>query len=92
MPDRRIEPPQDRRSAAAQQTGANRLRLHLNGADDLEATVRNLAAREKQCCSFFTFTITRAVDVVTLYIDVPPAHAAILAALAARAATARGRL
>jgi hypothetical protein len=34
-----------------------RLRLYLTGPDGVEATVRDLAARETQCCSFFTFTI-----------------------------------
>ncbi|MEV4509074.1 hypothetical protein AB0K00_08990 [Dactylosporangium sp. NPDC049525] len=33
-------------------------RMRLSGAAGLEATVRDLTAREAACCSFFTFTVT----------------------------------
>jgi DNA-binding transcriptional MerR regulator len=33
-------------------------RMQLSGPAGLEATVRDLAARETVCCSFFTFTVT----------------------------------
>ena len=59
-----------------------RLRLRLAGADDLAATVRDLTDREGECCPFFEFTLDSAVE---LTIDVPPAYAGVLDALAARA-------
>ncbi|GIH03637.1 hypothetical protein Rhe02_17040 [Rhizocola hellebori] len=67
------------------------IRLHLAGAAGLEATVRNLTARETECCSFFTFTTTpvpgTADGRLTLDVEVPAAHIAVLAALAERAET-----
>lgn len=76
----------------AERVGDTRLRLTLAGGPDLEATVRDLAARESDCCSFFTFTTTsNAPGQVTLDIEVPPAHTDVLAALAERADTVRGR-
>jgi hypothetical protein len=62
------------------------LRLALTGGSDLEATVRDLAERESDCCSFFTFRISaHAPGQVTLDIEVPPAHADVLSALGQRA-------
>jgi hypothetical protein len=67
------------------------VRLHLAGAAGLEETVRELTARETECCSFFTFTTTPVPGPdgmrVTLDVEVPEAHAAVLAALAQRAET-----
>jgi hypothetical protein len=64
-------------------------RLHLTGPAGLAARVRDLAARETACCSFFTFTTTGqpVVDgeAVVLDIEVPAAHAAVLASLVQRA-------
>jgi hypothetical protein len=51
-----------------------------------EAAVRDLTARETECCSFFSFTVTPDGEVVRVDIDVPAAHVAVLDALAARAA------
>ncbi|GHJ43249.1 hypothetical protein Cs7R123_05910 [Catellatospora sp. TT07R-123] len=68
------------------------LRLTLSGGADLEATVRDLSARESDCCSFFTFTVTAAASgQVILDVEVPPARADVLAALAQRADAVRGR-
>jgi hypothetical protein len=68
--------------------GPTHARMRLTGAAGLEAQVRDLTARETECCSFFTFTITPepAVDgeAMVLDIEVPPAHADVLAALAQR--------
>ncbi len=69
---------------------ATQARLHLTGAAGLEARVRDLAARETECCSFFRFTTTTAQpatdgETVTLDIEVPAAHADVLASLAERA-------
>jgi hypothetical protein len=64
-------------------------RLHLTGSAGLADRVRDLAARETECCSFFTFTTTGqpATDgeAVVLDIEVPPAHADVLASLTQRA-------
>jgi hypothetical protein len=69
--------------------GAAHARLHLTGPAGLAARVRDLAARETACCSFFTFTTTPqpATDgeAVALDIEVPAAYADVLAALTQRA-------
>ena len=62
-------------------------RMRLAGPAGLEATVRDLAARETQCCSFFTFTVTPHDGGVLLDVQVPAQYADVLAALAGRAAT-----
>ncbi|MEV0453894.1 hypothetical protein [Catellatospora methionotrophica] len=76
----------------AERVGDTHLRLTMSGGPDLEARVRDLAASESECCSFFTFTTSsNAPGQVTLDIEVPPAHADVLSALAQRADTARGK-
>lgn len=55
-----------------------KVRLHLTAPVE---TVRDLAARESECCSFFTFTVGSG----TLEIEVPPAHIDVLEALLERA-------
>ena len=68
---------------------ATHARLLLTGPDGLAATVRDLTARETECCSFFTFTTTpepaTGGEVVTLDIEVPAAQVDVLASLAQRA-------
>lgn len=70
---------------------ATRARLHLAGSTGLAATVRDLTARESECCSFFTFTITpegaAEGEALTLEIGVPAPYAAVLAALTSRASS-----
>lgn len=66
-------------------------RLRLAGPAGLEATVRDLTARETACCSFFTFTTgvpERAGDCETLTLDVqvPAQYADVLASLVRLAA------
>lgn len=58
------------------------------GSDDLAETVRDLAARENECCSFFDFTVTPAADVVVLDIEVPAAYVDVLDELSTLAGTA----
>jgi hypothetical protein len=62
----------------------NDVRMHLAGAAGLTERVRDLTARETQCCSFFTFAIAGTDDDLTLDISVPPARREILDALAVR--------
>jgi hypothetical protein len=68
---------------------ATHARLHLNGPAGLTKRVRDLAAREAECCSFFTFTVTpqsaTAGEAVVLEIEVPAAYAEVLASLAQHA-------
>ena len=52
-----------------------RLRLRLDDDPAIDATARDLAARETSCCAFFTFTFG---DGGELTVDVPPVHAAVL--------------
>jgi hypothetical protein len=50
----------------------------------VEAEARDLAARETECCSFFSFAFTPGADELRVEVRVPPAHVAVLDALAAR--------
>lgn len=67
------------------------VRMALTGEAGLVATVRDLTARETECCSFFTFTVTpEPADVgeaLTLDVEVPTRYADALASLAQRAGT-----
>lgn len=71
--------------------GPTHVRMHLGGPGGLESTVRDLTARETECCSFFTFTTTRRPvedgEAVTLDIEVPAGYVDVLASLAQRART-----
>jgi hypothetical protein len=51
-----------------------------------ETVARELAARETQCCSFFTFSFASEGDTVQVDVRVPAAQSEVLDALAARAA------
>ena len=66
-------------------------RMSLTGEAGLAATVRDLTARETECCSFFTFTVTpepvRDGVTLTLDIEVPAQYTDVLAALIQRAGT-----
>jgi hypothetical protein len=52
----------------------------------VEAPARDLARRENECCSFFTFDFEPAGNDVVMQIAVSPEHAAVLDALHARIA------
>ncbi len=69
-----------------------RLSMLLAGSEGLLGMVRDLTERESACCSFFTFTLAPADDgAVRLDVEVPPARAAVLAAVAARARSLMSR-
>jgi hypothetical protein len=76
---------------AVETVSATHTRLRLAGPAGLAATVRDLAARETACCSFFTFTVTPATgndtdgEALDLDVEVPAAHVDVLTALAGRA-------
>jgi len=59
----------------------NHLRLALTAAED---DVRDLAARETECCSFFHFTVTAEPGAVVLDIEVPRVRVAVLDAIESR--------
>src|ERR1700712_5020505 len=65
---------------------ATHLRLALAGGPAVAATAADLAARETQCCGFFTFELHIADGGLELGISTGPAHADVLAALGDRAA------
>lgn len=74
----------------ADRLSAQHLRLHLDGAEQVEETARDLTARESSCCSFFTFDIARPdSNSLTLDIRTPAAHVNVLDALAKRALRVR---
>jgi hypothetical protein len=64
---------------------ATHLRLALSGGAAVAATAADLAAREVQCCSLFTFELHIAEGSLALGVSTGPAHADVLAALAERA-------
>ncbi len=67
-------------------------RLQLRLAAGVEATARDLTARETNCCSFFTFDYAPgAVGELLLDVTVPDAYVAVLDALAVRAAAGLGQ-
>ncbi|MCW3816051.1 hypothetical protein ONA91_16540 [Micromonospora sp. DR5-3] len=77
---------------AADRVSAQHLRLHLDGAAQVEDTARDLTARESSCCSFFAFDLSRpGPDSLTLDVRVPTRHVDVLDALADRAASVRGQ-
>lgn len=67
---------------ATQRRSPGRLRLFVDGA--AEAEVRDLVRRETECCSFFTFDITRDTDQLQVDVTVPDEHVAVLDALERR--------
>jgi hypothetical protein len=70
--------------------GPATLRLTLTGPPTLADDVRDLAAREMACCSFFTFTVTTPQPgEVLLEIQVPQAWARVLDAIADLARSGR---
>jgi hypothetical protein len=47
------------------------VRFRFGIEEGLEEWIRDLAAREKACCAFFTFTVTRAGDELWWHASVP---------------------
>ena len=59
-------------------------RLDLVLPSDVEAAARDLARRESECCSFFTFEFESAGEDVVMHIGVPPEQITVLDAIEAR--------
>jgi hypothetical protein len=74
---------------AADRITPTRLRLDLEPGPQAAVRAAELAAAETNCCSFFTFILTVAGQGLTLDIDVPARHVAVLDALDATLAAAR---
>jgi hypothetical protein len=64
---------------------ATRLLLGLPPHPAVAARAADLAVRESDCCSFFTFALTVNGARLQLEVTVPDAHSDVLDALAARA-------
>lgn len=81
---------------AVEQTDATHARLFLSGPVGLADKVRDLTARETECCSFFAFTVTAEPagqvaagrEAVVLDVAVPAERGAVLASLVAHARVA----
>ena len=71
--------------------GPLHLRVTLAGDGEVADSVRDLAARESECCSFFAFIVTTPKrGEVQLDIQVPAGYAGVLDALHQRAIAVRG--
>ena len=62
-----------------------RIRLGLRAERTAAGRAASLAAKETGCCSFFTFELKITDGSVSIMVYAAPAHAPVLAALAARA-------
>ncbi|WP_405489250.1 hypothetical protein [Nocardia sp. NBC_00511] len=63
---------------------ADRTRLDLFIDAAAEAVGRDLAARETECCSFFTFSFEPTAGGSLMHIDVPATHIEVLDAVESR--------
>jgi antitoxin (DNA-binding transcriptional repressor) of toxin-antitoxin stability system len=71
-----------------ERVSSTRLRLELDPA--AEASARDLAARESECCGFFSFTFGPAgPGALGLEVEVPESRTDVLDGLAAQASAAR---
>src|SRR4051794_9045070 len=59
------------------------VRLTVTDTEWTADAVADLAARESQCCSFFSFAVTAASGTVTMDVAVSAGHVAVLDALQA---------
>jgi hypothetical protein len=67
-----------------------RLALAFAEGPGVEARLRDLIAREAQCCSFFTFAVTRRNGGLRVEVAVPSTHLDVLDEIAARARRVAG--
>ncbi|HET6214821.1 MAG TPA: hypothetical protein VFE14_18280 [Micromonosporaceae bacterium] len=71
---------------AVERVDPSRVRLALAPDAQVAAHAADLAVRETQCCSFFTFTLTATGGELSLEIAAPPGHAELLDAIVGRIA------
>jgi hypothetical protein len=74
----------------AERRAPTELRLILQPAPGRAEAVRDLAARESTCCSFFSFTVREEDVGVLLQITVPWTQAGVLDAMATHAGAGAG--
>ncbi|WP_433331975.1 hypothetical protein [Spirillospora sp. CA-294931] len=60
--------------------------MRLRADPEVAGRAAELAARETECCSFFTFTLIATGGALTLEVAAADRHAEVVAALAERAA------
>ena len=73
----------------AERIGPTGLRIHLPAWEETVSTVRELVARETECCSFFSFEVRQEPGETELEVRVPEAQTAVLDAMRRRAESAR---
>jgi hypothetical protein len=79
-------------STGVQRLAEGHVRFRLAGSAGLADRVRDLAGRENECCSFFTFTVAeQPPDLVIFDIEVPVGQVDVLDALVERASQVRIR-
>jgi hypothetical protein len=77
-------------ATAVERLTERHVRFRLSGSAEFADRVRDLAARENDCCSFFTFTVNAQIpDQVVFDVEVSARYVDVLDALAARAARVR---
>lgn len=69
-----------------QRLSPTKLRITLD--PEAEERARDLTARESACCSFFSFTFSRAADALHLDVQVPYSRIEVLDAVSAQVAAA----
>ncbi len=72
------------------QESPRRVRLELRAEPAVAARAADLAVKEVECCSFFSFGLAITNGHVALAVEAGPAHETVLAALAARAESRLG--
>ncbi len=65
------------------------LRLRLDAAPQIEDQVRDLTAREAECCDFFDFSIRPTRGAFILDVRVPPSRAEVLTGIEEQAISAK---
>src|SRR5690242_2365295 len=66
------------RAVSVERPSPGHVTFRLAGPSDLADEVRDLAARETECCSFFTFTVTAPTPGDVLFeVAVPDAYVAV---------------
>ena len=75
------------RTALRNQSRLSESVLRWSFDPSVEVLVRDLTARETQCCSFFTFSFSDGGEPLLVDVAVPPAQVGVLDALATRAAS-----
>jgi hypothetical protein len=70
---------------AVDRIGPAQVRLELRPDPAVAAQAADLAVRETQCCSFFTFTLTATGGRLSLDVTAPEEYAQVIEALATRA-------